>query len=404
MNVANRAVYNIGLNLLYQRGIDHAAVCKSSSPLGELEGWNLPFEKLMQKVFKKQLKGVVNHDTAIWRGEVLTKALTEGYSKSLANVDYTTPDFEMLRQLQANVWSFSCAADYQMVKDLSAALIDNEGKQRSFNDFKAEAEKIGKTFNKTRLEVEYNHAVATSQMASNWVGYQQNKDIAPNLKYTTVGDDRVRQAHKALNGIIRPIDDPFWNIHYPPNDWGCRCDTQAVDDEPTEIKKALPAIPKMFATNLAKSGVLYPEGHPYFAYEEYNDEPEVIKTANNLFAKQTRKFVRETAKKEYTKDKYFNVKNIDAPVRVGYSEIRNVTGKPHKNAAIRNVLAQNIEQVLKQMEFVSKAKDAKPERKAKYTEWAYYKLKIGKMDFFVNLGKLAKGSVYEFHAITDKIK
>lgn len=244
---------------------------------------------MLKKIFDKTLKGVINDDTTIWRSDVLTNALNEGYGTSLADVDYDTPDQLMLDQLQANVWSFSCASDYQMVQDLNAILLDAEGKVRSFSDFKAEANKIGKTYNSVRLEVEYNHAVASSQMASSWVGYQENIDIAPNLKYTTVGDDRVRQAHRALNGIIKPIKDSFWDTHYPPNDWGCRCDVQAVDTEPTVIKKALPVIPKMFATNMAKSGVLFPPEHPYYAFLSKEDEEAVNKAAEEFFKTQKSK-------------------------------------------------------------------------------------------------------------------
>jgi len=43
------------------------------------------------------------------------------------------------------------------------------------------------------------------------------------LVYETAGDLRVRPAHRAWDRIIRPVDDPFWDTHYPPNGYGCRC-------------------------------------------------------------------------------------------------------------------------------------------------------------------------------------
>jgi SPP1 gp7 family putative phage head morphogenesis protein len=42
-------------------------------------------------------------------------------------------------------------------------------------------------------------------------------------QYQTMGDSRVRPAHRALDGIVLPADSPFWETHFPPWDWGCRC-------------------------------------------------------------------------------------------------------------------------------------------------------------------------------------
>ena len=44
-----------------------------------------------------------------------------------------------------------------------------------------------------------------------------------NLQYRTVGDDRVRPEHAALNGVTLPPSDEFWESYYPPNGWRCRC-------------------------------------------------------------------------------------------------------------------------------------------------------------------------------------
>lgn len=32
-----------------------------------------------------------------------------------------------------------------------------------------------------------------------------------------------RPHHVALNGVVEPADSAFWQTHYPPNGWGCRC-------------------------------------------------------------------------------------------------------------------------------------------------------------------------------------
>lgn len=34
---------------------------------------------------------------------------------------------------------------------------------------------------------------------------------------------RPRPLHVSWNGLTLPVDDPWWEAHYPPNGWGCQC-------------------------------------------------------------------------------------------------------------------------------------------------------------------------------------
>jgi len=42
-------------------------------------------------------------------------------------------------------------------------------------------------------------------------------------EYVTVGDDRVRPGHAALDGLRLTKDNPKWGEIMPPNGWNCRC-------------------------------------------------------------------------------------------------------------------------------------------------------------------------------------
>ena len=69
-----------------------------------------------------------------------------------------------------------------------------------------------------------------------WYQQQENKAERPYLMRDGINDSRQRPAHKILDGIIRPIDDPFWNEFYPPDDFRCRCVARSLTKEQAEAK------------------------------------------------------------------------------------------------------------------------------------------------------------------------
>lgn len=199
-------------------------------------------------------------------GSALESKVLEGYGKTFANVDYTTPDAEMLTRLVRDTWHFSAAKNYQQMRDMTLALKDENGKLRTFGDFKDAASVINSKYNASWLKTEYNQAVGSSTMAARWVDFEKNAKEMPFLRYSTVGDGRVRDAHRSLDGIIRKIDDSFWATHYPPNGWGCRCDVTQLASSSAKETDIIPEVPiaPMFRTNLSASGLVYPAGHPYY--------------------------------------------------------------------------------------------------------------------------------------------
>lgn len=65
----------------------------------------------------------------------------------------------------------------------------------------------------------------------NYRELREMQDVFPYWKYKTMGDEKVRSSHAALDGLILPADDPFWKDHFPPWEWNCRCMVVGVTEE-----------------------------------------------------------------------------------------------------------------------------------------------------------------------------
>ena len=224
-------------------------------------------EAFILNVYKNKYKdGSIDLKRAAKYAGKFMEGVTEGYGKSLSEVDYDTPDYNMLSALANNVFHFSSAKNRAEIIALSTAVRDENGKVRSFASFKQQASAITGEFQGNWLKAEYDLAINASAMAARWVDYSSDKNAI--LKYSTAHDSRVRPEHRALDGICKPIGDPFWDTYFPPNGWNCRCHALKTlsgkitpnDQIPAD---AIDSVPPMFRSNFAKEGLIFPPNHPY---------------------------------------------------------------------------------------------------------------------------------------------
>lgn len=74
-----------------------------------------------------------------------------------------------------------------------------------------------------RLQTIYRSNVQSAYAAGQWDAITEQADLAPYLLYDAVDDNRTRPEHAAWDGIVLRFDHPWWQSHYPPNGWNCRC-------------------------------------------------------------------------------------------------------------------------------------------------------------------------------------
>jgi SPP1 gp7 family putative phage head morphogenesis protein len=274
------------LNELYEHdccGHDH------SQPLADLATpgiEDMMFNMIMDIWKSKKMPEKVNADVTKFYADQFMKGVEDGYGEQLVKIDFESPDFKMLNHLQENVFHFSAAKNYTQLKQLSQSLINDKGQLRTFKEFKEVAHTINNEHVNQWLKTEYELAVASGQMASTWNTIQQNAEAMPLLKFDAVNDNRTTPVCKELDGVVRPVDDTFWKIYYPPNHFNCRSDVQQLSTgKVTPMEKVVTPdnMPSMFKTNLAANGLAFPKDHPY-----YTGNPHAVKEQADQLLQETK--------------------------------------------------------------------------------------------------------------------
>ena len=200
----------------------------------------------------------------------LEKGLFQGFGGKLDDFVLRSPNWQMVSDLRLNIYEFSAAKTFQEVLDIQSAIVDPDGFIRPFADFKETADEMWDMYNQTHLETEYNTAINQSLSAREWSDLEESG--AKNLMYQTQNDANVREEHAALDGLVYPINDPFWNTYMPLNGWNCRCFVVEAFDEPVSPKltradraEINTQVPPLFRVNPGKDRLIYDkEKHPYF--------------------------------------------------------------------------------------------------------------------------------------------
>jgi SPP1 gp7 family putative phage head morphogenesis protein len=78
-------------------------------------------------------------------------------------------------------------------------------------------------FDPARLKLIYDVNTRQAYATGLWERVERSKKTLPYLRYITKRDERVRASHAAWDNVTLPVDDPFWQTHWPPNGWRCRC-------------------------------------------------------------------------------------------------------------------------------------------------------------------------------------
>ena len=167
-----------------------------------------------------------------WIAADLLKAVRSSKqpSDALESIEYNAPDDVYMAAMEQNLFHFSAAKTLAEVQELNQAFRVSG----NYNDFKSKAAGITATFNDRWQKTEHRTAIQVAEAASQYRQLKAAVKTLPFWVYRTVGDDRVRPEHAALDGLTLPADDPEWGKIYPPNDWNDRCWVDAIPSDEFE--------------------------------------------------------------------------------------------------------------------------------------------------------------------------
>lgn len=133
--------------------------------------------------------------------------------------------------------SLSKAVEEGTPFDEWSSSVESTFDQSGWSDYNGEA-----ADNPARLWIVFDTNVNTARSAGNSERIERVKDAFPFLRYDLGPSKEHTQLCLDLEGLVLPVDDPFWEDHTPPNHFGCassltpltqeRAEAEGIDEAP----------------------------------------------------------------------------------------------------------------------------------------------------------------------------
>ena len=181
-------------------------------------------DELLERIFNNPDEIDWDYNAFMRSHGSLIESLRKGYGNT--SFDFDSEDHLTMRHFMANIHRFGKDKSQRMVLELNRLLKDPALDTKA--KFKEAARRLIPNYREAWLDTEVDQAYAVSQMAARHQEMMEDIDDAPYWKYVTVGDDRVRLSHTALDGkVFAKSDSEAWRF-LPPNGFKCRCDAEDV--------------------------------------------------------------------------------------------------------------------------------------------------------------------------------
>lgn len=351
----------------------------------------------MNDVFEGRLKkGDISKELFNETFKSLTASVTEGFGE----IKYGQPNYDFNNELKHNAAVFSAFKNHKQTAEMVDALTDEKGNLRSRYEFKKAVKDIDAKYNQNWLDSERNLAVKAARSAADWKEYERTKDLFPNIEYMASRAANPRQVHKKYYSLIKPIDDPIWDLILPPNGWGCECWTRKSN---ADVSAENPQPPQPIAGivgNAGKTAQLFSASHPFVKNTSKKEKAAIQKQLVKLERESVHNEVLEFAERKLIGNTFsIGYKKEKLPVSFTKKNVKAILRTPHKHKVEQMRLLTDITELFKHAKFVKVLPEAKGKNKG-YDSWYIYEVMLKGEKSWLHIVKLKTGE-FKLHHIGD---
>lgn len=151
---------------------------------------------------------------------------------------------DLWQQQHAKAFVVAGAMKDELLADFQTAVAKGIAGESTLEDFRKEFDAIvkkhGWSYNggrNWRSKVIYDTNLRSAYSAGRYKQMQSIKRTRPYWMYKhSIAVENAREQHLAWDGLVLKADDPWWDVHYPPNGWGCQCYVVTLSDTELQAK------------------------------------------------------------------------------------------------------------------------------------------------------------------------
>ena len=129
--------------------------------------------------------------------------------------------YDRVEAARKQAWTMSKLSDLDHLQRIKDSLEKAIAEGTSFDNWRKENLADLQGLPKSYQETVFRTAVQSSYNAGRWAHFRDHAERRPILRYTAINDRRTRPAHRALHGLMMPVDDPRWQTLAAPNGFNC---------------------------------------------------------------------------------------------------------------------------------------------------------------------------------------